>query len=257
VAAASVVAIASRPANPEHARTSPRGAPPAWSRRGPRGGPRPGRAAEGARPRRSIAPAVVPVPSRGGTRPSPGASRASAPPPRWSGPPDSRARPAPDIAPATGRSPRGVPGRSRTVPPSREPPPPRRAPRRSCARRRAASDLARTETRWATPWSQLATESALRTEPALRASTRNVAWKASWASCGSPRTAGRPGAPSARGDPRAPRAPPTGPSLAVRNRSSNCPSERSPTAPTWKSVSSPFRTSAPADLPRHAFGLLE
>ena len=62
------------------------------------------------------------------------------------------------------------------------------AQRRSCTLRRPASALACLATRRATPWSQLATESALRTEPALRASTRNVAWKASWASCGLSRT---------------------------------------------------------------------
>ena len=48
---------------------------------------------------------------------------------------------------------------------------------------RSASALARLQTRKATPWSQLATESALRTERALRNNTRNVAWKASSTSC--------------------------------------------------------------------------
>ena len=61
------------------------------------------------------------------------------------------------------------------------------APRRSYTLRRAAAALARMATRRATPWSQLARESAFRTEPALRARTRNVAWKASWASCALPR----------------------------------------------------------------------
>ena len=43
-------------------------------------------------------------------------------------------------------------------------------------------------TRWATPCSQGPTDSRLRIEPAWRSRTRNVAWKASSASCGSPRT---------------------------------------------------------------------
>ena len=47
---------------------------------------------------------------------------------------------------------------------------------------------AQAETRRATPWSQGPSESRRRIEADLRARIRNVAWKASWASCGSRRT---------------------------------------------------------------------
>ena len=58
-------------------------------------------------------------------------------------------------------------------------------PFRSRTHRRAAPALARTATRWATPCSQGPTSSPLRIAPALRTSTKNVAWNASSTSCSS------------------------------------------------------------------------
>ena len=54
--------------------------------------------------------------------------------------------------------------------------------RSSCTRRRVAALFAFMAARKAVPWSQLASASRLRIDVALRARTRNVAWKASSAS---------------------------------------------------------------------------
>jgi hypothetical protein len=95
---------------------------------------------------------------------------------------------------------------------------------RSCARRRAAAAFALSAVRRATPYSQLPTRSRGTTEDALRTRTRNVAWKASSASCSWPST--RRQTPSTIGPCRRTSTANAASSRHDRKRSSSCPSVR-------------------------------
>ena len=102
------------------------------------------------------------------------------------GPPGRRAPPARGNAPAADRSPRGAPAATSGSDLRREPSGPCRPAARSCARRRAAVARALHDaTRRPRRWSQGPSESRPQSAPARRTRTRNVAWKASWASCSS------------------------------------------------------------------------
>ena len=140
---------------------------------------------------------------------------------------------------------------SEVVPIARRPPiaSPSRPPCRSCDRRRDAAERPHEATRRATPCSQLAAEPRLRIERPRPARTRNVAWKASSASCVSRRICGRRAAPSGHDGPPAPRRPSRPPPGRPTNRASNCSSVNPPVVPTWKSARGCPGSPRPADDP--------
>ncbi len=122
--------------------------------------------------------------------------------------------------------------------------------RSSLALRRAARVRASFAVRTATPYSQLATFSRRTTEAAFRARTRNVAWKASSASCASPRM--RRQTPSTIGPclcTSSANASSAASSRRARNLSSNCSSPSEPATPNWKRVRKCLTTSG--DDPPH------
>ena len=101
-------------------------------------------------------------------------------------------------------------------------------------RRRPLMARALIATCWATPYSQLGSIAPGRIEPAFRASTRNVAWKASSASWWSRST--RRQTPRTIGPCRRTIASNADSSRRATNRSSSSTSERVPSAPAWKRV---------------------